>query len=161
MLAKGSPFPRVALVIGSHLPELVLIGAATGFGLVLVELILAQHTEGLQAVAVVASVFGLVLCLLGLLLPVRWVGLVVALGLLLPGVAGPIGVVLHTAGEAEAGDIQAFSPPWFSWDEDEDEGEEEDEEEAPPLAPLSLSGLSLMAALGVLARSEHSSPPRP
>lgn len=139
---------------------MLMVLLAVGFAMLLVELLLTNHTDGIQLVAVAASVIGLVLT--GAALFVRDSARLIVAGLmLLLSLTGVIGTFEHLEereGRIVATELHQASPGQASYqmismsaDEDE-EGEEgnegeEAEEVPPPLAPLSLAGLSMMAAV--------------
>jgi len=157
MATKSDAVKHSQALIRSHLPELVLVGAAGGFAGTFAELLLTDHSEGTQAIAVIAAGIGAGLCLIGLLVRSRIMLRTVAIGLLLLSISGPVGVFLHAGGEADASEapLSAENVPVLDEDEDEDEDEgDEDEEGIPPLAPLALSGLGILGAVGVLARED-------
>jgi hypothetical protein len=154
---------------------LLMLMLAGGFAMLLAELLITNHTDGIQNVAVIASVAGLLLVLVAIVLRERAATLIAVL-LLLLSVTGLIGTYEHLE-EAE-GDERAVAPRLeqsanqfvaYAMDEDDDEvgenqagdaesserqenegGENEGEETPPPLAPLSLAGLSLMGVLTTL-----------
>ncbi|HEY5639835.1 MAG TPA: hypothetical protein VIW01_07260 [Dehalococcoidia bacterium] len=157
MATKSDAFRQRQSLVRSHLPELVLVGAAGGFAVTFAELLSTDHSEGTQAIAVVAAGAGVVLCLVGLLVHARLTLRALAAGLLFMSISGPVGVFLHAGGEADASGAPAVvdDVPALDSDEDEDEGEEEGEDSGvPPLAPLGLSGLGLLGAAGALARED-------
>jgi len=152
---RGQRFVRV------FLPDLILAGVAGGFALLLAEMLLTDHTDDLQAVAVWSSVAGIVLCLIGLVIRSRRAALLVSLALVLLSLTGPVGFYLHATGEAEARETQAPASDRGPRDDGDEEGEEGEEGEGgeegkgpPPLSPLSLSGLALMGALALAGRDE-------
>ena len=164
---------QIAGWIRKNFPELVLVGAAGGFLMILAELIITDHLEGTQLVAVVASVIGLVVSAVGFLLrgAASRAG---AILLVLLSISGLVGAFEHyEEGQEEATATQHGLPVGQDYryidsdEEDEEsvsgeageageEGEEGEEGEAvpPPLAPLSLSGLALLGAMAMLARSD-------
>ena len=160
MATKSDAVTHSQSLIRSYLPELVLIGAGDGFAVTLAELLSTGHSEGTQVIAVIAAAIGAALCLIGLLARSRMILRALAIGLLLLAISGPVGVFLHVGGEADAAEaprpIEGVSTFDGDEDEDEDEGEGEDEDEGgvPPLAPLGLSGLGLLGAVGVRARED-------
>ena len=161
---------QIAGWIRKNFPELVLVGAAGGFLMILAELIITDHLEGTQLVAVVASVIGLVVSAVGFLLrgAASRAG---AILLVLLSISGLVGAFEHyEEGQEEATATQHGLPVgqdyrYIDSDEEDEEsvsgeegeaGEEGEEGEAapPPLAPLSLSGLALLGAMAMLARSD-------
>ncbi len=142
----------------TNLTSLLLVFVALGFLFLLAELLLTNHTEGIQQVAVGASILGALLGLAGLFVGGRLRHAAVILFLLL-ALTGLVGVVEHNEARLEAEGFETSTRvPWssgttlvrYTWDEDEEE--EGEEGEAPPLAPLSLSGLSVLGAVALLAR---------
>ena len=142
----------------ANLTSLLLVFVALGFLFLLAELLWTNHTEGIQWVAVGASILGALLGLVGLFVGGRLRDVAVLLFLLL-ALTGLVGVVEHNEARLEAEGFETSTRvQWssgttlvrYTWDEDEeDEGEEG---EAPPLAPLSLSGLSALGAVALLAK---------
>lgn len=124
---------------------------AGGFATLLAELLITQHTDGVQLVAVVAASVGLILVLAAVFVRGR-AATTVAVLLLLLSVTGLLGTVQHlTSGdeEGERATLQRFEtggyqPIAFALDDDGDKAA------PPPLAPLSLAGLSLMGSVIVL-----------
>lgn len=158
MATKSDAVENSQSLIRAHLPELVLVGAAGGFAGTFAELLLTDHSEGTQAIPVIAAGIGAALCLIGLLVRSRIMLRTLAIGLLLLSITGPVGVFLHAGGEADASEapLSAENVPVLDEDEDEDEEDEDDDDDegVPPLAPLALSGLGLLGAVGVLARED-------
>ena len=156
---------------------LFMLMLAAGFGTLLAELLLTNHTDGIQLVAVVASVAGLVLILAALFVRGR-MATGVAVLLLLLSVTGLIGTFEHLEGGEEAGErasvqrVEAVGNQQVALrldDDEENEGAERDrggqeasegeegesEGNPPPLAPLSLAGLSMMGALGIVGAGKR------
>lgn len=156
---------------------LFMLMLAAGFAILLAELLLTNHTDGIQLVAVVAAVAGLIFILAGLFVRGR-AATVVAVLLLLLSVTGLIGTFEHLeegGGEGERASVprvEAVGNQQVSLrlDDDEEnegaeraggeqearEGEEgESEGNPPPLAPLSLAGLSMMGALGIVGAGKR------
>lgn len=136
--------------IADYLPQVVLLANAVAFGLLLAELLITEHTDGIQIVAPATAFVGIVLCLVALALPSR-LRTIPAVLLVALSVSGIIGFVQHMEGEEDEGSgaIQSRS------DEDDDEADERDEDgeddDPPPLAPLGLSGTALLGAIAALA----------
>lgn len=159
--------------IRKNLPEVVLAAAVGGFLMILAELIITDHLDGIQLVAVVASVIGLVVSAAGFVLrgAASRAG---AILLVLLSISGLVGAFEHyEEGQEEAVAAQyglAVGQEYRYIDSDEEdeesvsgeereageegEGGEEGEAVPPPLAPLSLSGLALLGAMALLARSD-------
>ena len=161
MATRDDLAERGPRLIRAFLPDLILVGVAGGFALLLAEMLLTEHTEGLQGVAVWAAVAGIVLSVIGLVIRSRRAALLVSLALVLLSLTGPVGIYLHAGGEAEARETQVLAKDRDPRDEGGEEGEEGEEGEGgeegkgpPPLSPLSLSGLALMGALAVTGREE-------
>ena len=176
---------RVQTFVRSHLTNLILLSLAGGFLLLLAELLLAGHTEGVQLVGLGASVLGIVLALVGIAAKGRARNVLAALFLVL-AISGLVGAFEHNEERFEEGE-EAAAPivlsqsagraglnRTISYRLDGDEGEEdearegqeareegeagEDEEgesNPPPLAPLSLSGLSILGVLALVAKEEE------
>ena len=162
---------QIAGWIRKNFPEVVLAGAVGGFLMILAELIITDHLDGIQLVAVLASVIGLVVSAAGFLLrgAASRAG---AILLVLLSISGLVGAFEHyEEGQEEATATQhglAVGQEYRYIDSDkEDEesvsGEEGEEGEAvpPPLAPLSLSGPALLGAMAMLARSDAGRNTRP
>ena len=154
---------------------LFLIG---GFAMLLAELVITNHTEGIQLVAVAASLGGLVLAVVGLIASPKLWPVVAALFLLL-SLTGIIGVVEHIESGGEEGE-RASRPALttsassaaaavslrLQGGGDYDDGPAREsgaggfqpggENVPPPLAPLSLAGLSLMGTVVLLGRRDKS-----
>ena len=161
---------RVQTFVRSNLTSLLLLFLAGGFLILLAELLLTDHTEGIQLIAVAASTFGALLALAGLKAKGS-VRNVLAILFLVLAISGLVGAFEHFEERFEeeeetkapivlrqnSGRMGMASIP-YRLDQDEDEEDEEEEEESPPpLAPLSLSGLSILAALALLAKEEETS----
>jgi hypothetical protein len=159
MAAREDLAERGPRLIRAFLPDLILAGVAGGFALLLAEMLLTEHTEGLQGVAVWAAVAGIVLSVAGLVIRSRRTALLLGLALVLLSLSGPAGIYLHATREAEARESQSLARDGDPRDEGGEEGEEGEEGEGdekgpPPLSPLSLSGLALMGALALAGREE-------
>ena len=128
-------------------PEVVLLWSAVSFFVLLLELLLTNHTEELQLVGVIAALAGTIAAIAGLGSPALRRGALVALSLVaLAGVAGTL-VHLREGTEEKAE---------YAYKYDEDEAYEEGEGAPPPLAPLGLTGTALLAGLSVLMRNHRS-----
>lgn len=112
---------------------LLLVG---GFIMVILELVITGHTEGNQLVGVVASVLGAVLTAAAFFVNKR-IAMWLAVALVVVSLSGLAGVGQHYLNRPTA--IAASLEPG--------------EAAPPPLAPLSLSGLALMAAVVIVART--------
>ena len=153
---------------------LIMLLLAGGFVVLLAELLLTDHTQGIQMVAVLASVAGILLGLAALFFKGTGRLAVAALFLAL-SITGIVGVWEHT--EARGGEEEAFrrpspsafqlvSNPLQESNEGNERGESgeggerneqgefregpgrgESEEAVPPLSPLGLSGLALIGAV--------------
>ncbi len=133
---------HLANLVQARFPTLVLVGVAAGFGMLLAELLLTGHTEGVQRIAVLTSVLGIGLGLMALWVSGSLRGLVIAAFALL-ALAGVYGALEHREGADER---EAQTQVRFVRER------EEGEATPPPLAPLSLSGLALLGALATLAK---------
>ncbi|BAS29317.1 hypothetical protein [Limnochorda pilosa] len=168
-----------------RLADWVLVLVGGGFLVLFLELILTGHTEGVQLVGVVGSLAGLLLSLAGLKLsgrgPLRVAALMLLLGL--TGLAGTFlhaeerldgseragrpGVLAAQSlsgaaaaeevragerdGRARLGEMDAREP----YEPEAAEARERRGSVPPPLAPLSLSGLALLGAVGSAARGSE------
>lgn len=150
-------------LVERHHYKVMMLLLTAGFAMLLAELLLDGHTDGVQLIAVFAAVFGLLFGFVALFAQGTLRYGLVALFLLL-SVSGLVGTYEHY----EARDEEAAAPTWTAavpdtqrtislrtgvmQENEEEEGEEGESEEGtpPPLAPLSLSGLSLMAAVVLL-----------
>jgi hypothetical protein len=161
-----------------NLTPILLLLLAGGYLVILGELFLYQHWDGVQLIGFVATVVGLLAVLLGLFAKggLR-LGLAILLAIL--SIAGVIGTYEHFESRAEAGaaaqpalvqadaganfmvayqpDAEAVTPQEGEEGEggEREGGEREGGEEVPPpLAPLSLAGLSLMGAAILLSKQD-------
>ncbi|HRX02478.1 MAG: hypothetical protein KDI07_09190 [Anaerolineae bacterium] len=142
-----------------------------GFAVLLAELLITNHTDGIQLVAVAASLIGMILAVIGLVASPKFRRVVAVLFLLL-SVTGIIGVIEHNEGGEEgeraqrpalttsaSGAVADVSlrlqggdtdndgpPPGFGANGFRPEGGSA----PPPLAPLSLAGLALMGTVVML-----------
>ncbi len=124
-------------------PEVVLLWSAVSFFVLLLELLLTNHTEELQLVGVIAALAGTIAAIAGLGSPaLRRAALVV---LFLVALAGVAGTLVHWREGAE-------EKAEYAYEYDEDEAYEEGEGAPPPLAPLGLAGTALLAGLAILVR---------
>lgn len=143
--------------------QLTMILIAGGFLMLLGELLLTNHTDGTQLIAVVASLLGMALAGLGIFARNK-LAVNLALAFLLLTLTGLFGTYEHL----EEGLEESFrfsaqpvevamtpsiesTPSSLLLDEEEEEGEET---EIPPLAPMSLSGFSLLGAVMLFSRKE-------
>jgi hypothetical protein len=155
--------------IRRNFTTLVLWSVLAGFALMLAELLITEHYDGItQLIAPLSCGVGILLVGAALL---RWPGRSgIAVLLLLLSLTGLFGAFEHfeeggeEEGEARAptgtlvmhvSNEAAEEAVTISASEENEAGEAEGEEEEgnpPPLAPLSLSGLAFLGALGVLAQ---------
>lgn len=146
--------------IRRYLVELVLLANTAAFGMLLAELLILEHTDGIQLVAPVSAATGLVLSLVALAVrgPAR---MAVAAAFVILAGSGLIGVTQHfserdggisfglvsrAAAQSDRGDDDRSGQR----DDDDDDNEDEDDD-PPPLAPLALSGSAILCALASLA----------
>jgi hypothetical protein len=156
-----------------RLNPILLLLLAGGYLVIVGELFIYQHWDGVQFIGFAASVIGLIAVLLGLFVKggLR-IGLAILLAVL--SLSGLIGAFQHleSSGEgaipalaatsAGANMLVAYQPGAALERSALQEGEEDEsresgeggEETPPPLAPLSLAGLSLMGAAILLAKEE-------
>lgn len=142
----------------TRLPELVLLANAGAFAVLFAELLLMEHTDGIQLVAPAATASGAALCLVAVVLPGRSKWLVAALlsGLSTTGLVGFVqhmdergGLSLSALNEDADDDDDHSGPGRGGGDDDEDEL-------PPPLAPLSVTGTALLGALAAAAAASGS-----
>lgn len=137
-----------------RLLDLVVLFGLGGLFLTGVELLLMDHTEGIQLLAPLAAFLGALLAGLGMAFK-RWaLALALALALLAP--VGLFGFLQHLEESLEAGApaVYRYVDAEEGWEERGAGKDGEGEKAPPPLAPLSLSGLALLAALGLYTREE-------
>lgn len=163
-------------LIRRHMTAILLLLLLGGFVMLLAELLLTGHVDGIQNVAVIASVVGAVGVAAGLFVE-GTVRHVVALLLLVLTLSGLLGVRQHfESSSAEAfmsietvttaisvyqpiADARSTNPKPQQDEREDDERKRSDSESAPPpLAPLSLSGLALMGAVVLLAKQDELTP---
>lgn len=156
------------LFVQRRYSALMLLLIAGGFVMLLVELFLTGHTEGIQLVAVVASFVGLVLTLAALAANSHLRNLIALLFVVL-SLSGVIGAYEHfeeserkeaVTGSPAVGTVDTGATFTVAYRYDEESEEEEDagevgEENPPPLAPLSLVGFGLMGAVATLGKREE------
>lgn len=136
-----------------YLVELVLLANAVAFSVLLAELAILGHSDGIQRVAPVAASTGVVLSLAALFLrgPARYA---TAAAFVVLSAAGLIGVAQHLgeSGDDDDESEQAQVRSRADEDDDEEDGDEEDDDDDPPLlAPLALSGSAMLGVLASLA----------
>jgi hypothetical protein len=181
---QTAPRSRIGIFIQQHFYTLLMLMLAGGFALLVAELLLTEHTDGIQLVAVAASVAGLLLTVAALVVRGRG-AMVVAVLLLLLSATGVLGAYEHLESAQEESARHQPSEVTtqqvaFRADDDGDDdgdddaqqensegneadkegaegGEEEGEAAPPPLAPLSLVGLSLIGAMAVVGLSSKES----
>ncbi|CAN5695025.1 hypothetical protein BH10CHL1_BH10CHL1_03800 [soil metagenome] len=152
---------RIQTLIQQYFTNLLLLFVAGGFLMLVAELLLTGHTRGIQLLAIVASVAGVVFALVGLFSRGK-ASMALVVAFLLLSVTGVIGVLEHSeerGGEREAvatvrlartnnaanSQVNFQQQPGFRREEDGT---------PPPLAPLSLAGLSLIGAVTLVGRKE-------
>jgi hypothetical protein len=166
----------IGTFIHRHFYTLLMLMLAGGFAMLVAELLLTEHTDGIQLVAVAASVAGLLLTLAALFVRGRG-AMMVAILLLLLSATGVLGAYEHFASAEEesarrqptevntqqvalrtdsVGDNDAAQENSEGAEADK-EGGAEGEAAPPPLAPLSLVGLSWIGALAVVGLSNKES----
>lgn len=152
---------RIQTFIQEHFTNLLLLFVAGGFFMLVAELLLTHHTDGIQLVAVIASVAGLLFALVGLFSRGK-ASMALVVAFLLLSVTGVIGVLEHNE---ERGDERkavatvrvtrannvANSRANF---QQQPGFRREEGGTPPPLAPLSLAGLSLIGAVTLVSRKE-------
>ena len=155
----------VKRIVQQNFYTILLLLAVGGFVMILAELLLSDHVDGIQLVGVIASVVGLILGVAALFLTGRQARNVLAILFVVLSISGVIGVLQHAdargdeAGEAVLSGSTA-TPGYESvslraQEENEAEGRGgEGETVPPPLAPLSLSGLAFLGAVVMLGIQE-------
>lgn len=135
--------------------NIMMLLLAGGFAMLLAELLMLEHTDGIQLVAVIATFTGLILTLAALFVQGR-AATIVVVALLTLSATGLFGAYEHLENrEGESANIQRQAQPsnqMIAYAQDNTDEAKEDDEAGPPppLAPLSLAGLSLVAAATVL-----------
>ncbi|MGC8875952.1 hypothetical protein [Thermus sp.] len=134
-------------------PELVALFAAGGLFLTGGELLLMGHTEGVQLLAPLTAIVGGAAAGLGLVAPRFRLATALVLGLM-AGV-GFLGLFEHLEKRLNEG----LAPGTYLLVDAEEEGAGGNERGEgkgvpPPLAPLSLTGLTLLGALALYVRDE-------
>jgi len=167
-------------MVRRNLITILLVLLLGGFVMLLAELLITNHVDGIQNVANVASIVGAAAILLGFFAKGMFRHLLVLL-LLVLSLSGLLGAWEHLesreGGEAQAPAALAVRSDGYQTVsngagadaertlQDDDEGEEAreggegseregGEGAPPPLAPLSLSGLALMGAVVLLAKPD-------
>ena len=145
--------------IATYLPQLILLANAGAFAVLLAELLILEHTDGIQRLAPATAAVGIALCLFAVFLPAR-LRLAPAVPLLALSVTGLIGFVQHLDEQEDgiSGLFQANDDDddddnsgRGNSDDDDRDDDDDDDEEPPPLAPLGLSGTALLSAIAALA----------
>ncbi len=135
----------------ARLPQSVLLMTAGGFGLTLIELMLIGHHEKTQVMGLVVCGIGLLMSVLGLVAQGIWRKVVVGV-LVLVALEGFAGTLIHRIGDpAKPREEQAAVAV-----QPEKGDEHGGEHHAPPLAPLSIMGLAVLASMAIAARSRVS-----
>lgn len=137
---------EVPSLLQRSFPQVVLLMAAGAFALTLAELLLMGHNEKGQIVGLVTTALGMLLSLAGVAASGVWRKVVVGL-LALVALEGLAGTAFHRFGDpAERHEAaSAVSQP----------PKETHDEHAPPLAPLSVTGLALLAAAAIGAKPQR------
>jgi len=149
----GFGMQTVRRMVQEYYYTLMILLLAGGFAMLLAELLMLDHTDGIQLLAVVASVTGLIVTLAALFVRGRTATIVVAV-LLALSATGLFGAYEHLENrEAQIASIQRQAQPGnqliANYQENKSEADEEQASPPPPLAPLSLAGLSLVSAVTV------------
>ena len=170
---------RLQAMIRRNLFNILLALLLGGFGMLLAELLMTNHVDGIQNVANVASLVGGIAIFLGFFAKGMFRHLL-ALLLLVLSLSGLLGAWEHQEGRigeearmpaamtarseefrtiSSRADVDAVRTLQQADDEEEEreDGRREGGEGAPPpLAPLSLSGLAIMGAVILLAKPDMS-----
>lgn len=153
---------QIQAFVQKQFTNLLLLFVIGGFLMLVAELLLTGHTRGIQLVAVAASVAGVVLALAGLLTRGKMSN-IVAIAFLVLALTGLLGVSEHLeeGGDEQEGVAMAQvvrttnatnMPINFSEEDEFRPGERKNA--PPPLAPLSLAGLSLLGTVTLAGRKE-------
>ena len=163
-------------VVRHQLVNILLLFLLGAFVMLAAELLLTSHVDGIQNVAVIASVVGAVAVLAGFFVKgtLRHLVVLVMVVLSLSGLlgawehlesreSGEAGVPgARTANVISSYQLVAYQANPPQQEEEENEAKEDGERESgereggpPPLAPLSLSGLALMGAVMLLAKQDE------
>ena len=147
---------QMQTVVQKHFHLILMLLIASGFLMLLAELLLTGHTKGIQLVGVAASLLGTLLAAVGIVAKgkLRYGLVMLFLLLSISGIAGVVKHYEYGAGRettalpslAMQATVQTVSDPF-------DEGESEGT--PPPLAPLSLAGFALMGAVTLFARKDE------
>lgn len=144
--------------VADFLPQIILAANAGAFAVLLAELIILEHWDGIQRVAPVTAAAGIVLCCAAIVIPAR-MRIVPGVLLLALSAAGLVGFTQHMD-ERDGGFGSLFSSDdddddnsgrGNSRDRDRDDADDDDDAEPPPLAPLGLSGTALLSAIAALS----------
>jgi len=148
----------VVWTIRRYLVELVLLANTAAFGMLLAELLILEHTDGIQLVAPVSAATGLVLSLVAIAVrgPAR---MAVAAAFVILAGSGLIGVTQHFSerdGGISFGLVSSAAAQSDRGNDDrsgqrDDDDDEDEDDDPPPLAPLALSGSAILCALASLA----------
>lgn len=122
--------------VARRLNTILLLLLAGGFAILIAELLLTGHVEGIQLVAPISSALGLAAVVLGLFAR-GGLRMAVVIVLLLVSLGGVVGTLRHW--------VEAGEPA----------GQPGDEAEPPPLAPLSIAGLGLMSLVVLVGRGHE------
>lgn len=145
--------------VADFLPQIILAANAGAFAVLLAELIILEHWDGIQRLAPVTAAAGIVLCGAAIVLPAR-MRIVPGVLLFALSATGLVGFTQHMD-ERDGGFGSLFSSDddddddnsgrGNSRDRDRDDDEDDDDAEPPPLAPLGLSGTALLSAIAALS----------
>ncbi|MCB0045553.1 MAG: hypothetical protein H6642_11160 [Caldilineaceae bacterium] len=155
------------LVTRNYYPLMYLLIAGSFLGLT-AELVLTEHWDGIQLVGLLASIIGLVLAVVALFAAPRMRQALAVLFVVL-SISGIIGTIEHNearSGEEASAPVIVAATAGSSRElpaAQQQEGEENEAREgrgergeregeaAPPLAPMSLAGMSIIAAVTLIA----------
>lgn len=153
---------RIQLFVQKQFTNLLLLFIAGGFLMLVAELLLTGHTRGIQLIAVAASGTGIALALAGLFSRGK-VSNFVAIAFLLLSLTGLLGVSEHLeegGGEREGvAAVQAArstnaTNTRINFQQEPGFRPGGRRNTPPPLAPLSLAGLSLLGTVTLVGRKE-------
>ncbi|MCB0045564.1 MAG: hypothetical protein KDD92_09055 [Caldilineaceae bacterium] len=141
------------LVTRNYYPLMYLLIAGSFLGFT-AELVLTGHWNGIQLVGLAAGIIGLVLAVVALFAAPRMRQTLAVLFVIL-SLSGVMGTIQHNearSGEEASAPVIVAATADFSRELPAEQRQEGEEKEAvPPLAPLSLAGMSIIAAVTLLA----------
>lgn len=139
----------------------MLLANAGAFAVLLAELIILEHADGIQLIAPSIAAAGMVLCLAVVLLRGR-LALPIAVLFVVLSFGGVFGFFRHlderedglsllAVPVAEARDQAHPGGPLAINRDNDDDRDDDDDDDPPPLAPLGLTGTAMLSALAAIA----------